>query len=95
MSEIEINTMRLVLTFSAANGKIYLRTFEVTISGEDILEDEGNIEVAEVAPKVDLTLRRSQFADADLWKQAVKQPKPATKKHVNFITISGKEHFKR
>lgn len=40
---MEINTMKLVLTFSAVNGKIYLRTYEVEVTGEDLMEDEGNI----------------------------------------------------
>lgn len=35
-----------------------------------------------MAPKVNLVLRRTKFADSDLWKQAVKQPKPITRKYV-------------
>lgn len=89
VEELEINSIKLVITFSAIGGKIYLRTYEVGITGEDILDDDGNIEVAEVAPKADLILRRSRFPDTDVWKQAVKQPKIINRRQVQFYNHSG------
>lgn len=57
-----------------------MRTYEVSVTGSNLLEEDGNIDVAEVCPKADLIIRRTKFADNDMWKEAVKQPKPITRK---------------
>jgi len=96
VEELEINNaIRLVVSFSAIGDRIYLRTYEVTITGSNILEQEGDITIGEVAPKVDMVLRRSKFADQELWKEAVKQPKPITKRDVQSSTNLAKKHLSR
>lgn len=40
VDELEVNNaMRLVMSFSAVGDRIYLRTYEVTVTGSNILED--------------------------------------------------------
>lgn len=81
ITEVEINNaLRLTITFSAYADKIFMRTFEVLLTGKNILEDDGKLSIEEVGPKVDFVLRRTRFADDELWKQATKVPKPAAKK---------------
>lgn len=85
VDELEVNNaIRLVISFSAVGDRIYLRTYEVSITGDNILEQDGDINIGEVAPKVDMVLRRSKFADHDTWKEALKQPKPINKRDVQF-----------
>ena len=85
VDELEVNNaIRLVISFSAVGDRIYLRTYEVSITGDNILEQDGDINIGEVTPKVDMVLRRSKFADHDTWKEALKQPKPINKRDVQF-----------
>lgn len=63
VKEVEINNaMRLTITLSAFSNKIFVRAYEVLISGKNILEDDGKLSILEVGPKVDFTLRRTRFA---------------------------------
>ena len=95
MEEIEANMIKLVVAFSAIDKKIYMRTYEVNIAGTNLFENEGKVDIEQMSPKVNLIVRRSQFADQELWKMAVKQPKPINKKHVFTWFNSVKECIER
>ena len=89
LKEIEVNNaLRLTITFSAYGNKIFMRTFEVILSGSNILEDEGKLSIEEVGPKVNFVLRRTRFADDELMKQATKELKVAPKKSVRHVSPS-------
>lgn len=60
--------------------RIYMRVFKTMIEGKDILEDDGKIMIEELGPNAELTIRRTSFADSELWKKSTHVPKPKKKK---------------
>lgn len=74
------HSIKMVIAFSTVGDRIYMRTYQVDITGNNLLEEDGNIDVAEIAPKANFIIRRTRFAEPDTWKEAVKQPKPITRK---------------
>ena len=84
---IEINNfLKVIISFTVLEDKrILMKTFECKVEGKDILEDDGKLVVEEFGPNAELVLRRSSFADADLWRKSTKVPKPKKKKEKKNI----------
>ncbi|KAL7889118.1 hypothetical protein AOLI_G00040920 [Acnodon oligacanthus] len=88
-----------ILHFTAADGKIYMRSYRV------LLKKSGcrtpRIELEEIGPSFDFVLRRTHLASDDLYKTAHRQPKalkPKKKKNVShdaFGTKFGRLHMQR
>ena len=70
------------MVFTALENKtILMKTFEVKMEGgTKILEEEGKIVMEELGPNVEMTLRRHNFADPDIFKKATYIPKSKKKK---------------
>ncbi|KAJ8355992.1 hypothetical protein SKAU_G00187860 [Synaphobranchus kaupii] len=99
-----VNSVRLaglehLLHFTALEGKIYMRSYKV------LLKKSGcrtpRIELEEMGPSFDFTLRRTHLASDDLSKTAHRQPKalkPKKKKNVShdaFGTKFGRLHMQK
>ncbi|XP_017542582.1 ribosome production factor 2 homolog isoform X2 [Pygocentrus nattereri] len=88
-----------ILHFTAADGKIYMRSYRV------LLKKSGcrtpRIELEEIGPSFDFVLRRTHLASDDLYKTAHRQPKalkPKKKKNVShdaFGTKYGRLHMQK
>ena len=79
------------ITDSAPNPEIKLRFYLLRTkrSGQKL----PRIEVEEMGPRLDLTLGREQFPDADMLKEALKKPKtsdPKTKKNIDTDAMGDK-----
>jgi ribosome production factor 2 len=61
--------------------RIYMRVYQTRAEGPNLLQDDGKIVMEELGPEAELTVRRTMFAEAELWKQATHVPKPKKKKH--------------
>ncbi len=71
-----------------------MRTFETKIEGKDILEEDGKIIIEELGPNAELTIRRTSFAESQLWKKATYVPKPKKKKenkNIKYDEIGNKK----
>jgi len=88
-----------VIMFTAAEGKIYMRNYRV------VMEKSGNvcprIELQELGPSVDFTLRRTHLASDDFYKSACKTSKlakPKQRKNISrdeFGTKLGRVHMQK
>ncbi|XP_029451118.1 ribosome production factor 2 homolog isoform X2 [Rhinatrema bivittatum] len=88
-----------VLHFTALDGKIYMRSYKV------LLKKSGcrtpRIELEEMGPSFDFTMRRTHLASDDLYKLAMKQPKALKskkKKNISqdpFGTTYGRIHMQK
>ncbi|XP_036438413.1 ribosome production factor 2 homolog [Colossoma macropomum] len=88
-----------ILHFTAADGKIYMRSYRV------LLKKSGcrtpRIELEEIGPSFDFVLRRTHLASDDLYKTAHRQPKalkPKKKKNIShdaFGTKYGRLHMQK
>jgi len=88
-----------VIMFTAADGKIYMRNYRV------LMEKSGTVcprvELEEMGPSADFTLRRSHLASDDFYNSACKQTKrvkPSKKKNISedvFGSKLGRVHMER
>nr|XP_033795624.1 ribosome production factor 2 homolog isoform X2 [Geotrypetes seraphini] len=88
-----------VLHFTALNGKIFMRSYKV------LLKKSGcrtpRIELEEMGPSLDFTVRRTHLASDDLYKLSLKQPKTLKqkkKKNISqdtFGTTYGRIHMQK
>ncbi|XP_034942752.1 ribosome production factor 2 homolog [Chelonus insularis] len=84
---IRLQGLEHVLSFTANDGKIYLRSYKVSFkkSGTRI----PKVELTEVGPSMDLQIRRTKFASDDLFKQSCRKPKQLKEKKKKNITVDG------
>ncbi|KAH7086944.1 Brix domain-containing protein [Paraphoma chrysanthemicola] len=97
-TEVDVEGLQYLISISAEeptdakpNPQIKLRFFLLRTkrSGQKL----PRIEVEEMGPRMDFTLGREQFADADMLKEALKKPKgsePRTKKNINTDDMGDK-----
>lgn len=80
VAKISLMGLDHVISFTVVDGVIYMRSCLVRLkkSGSNV----PNVELEPMGPSMDLTLRRHQFASADLWKVACKKPKALKQKKV-------------
>lgn len=83
VESIRLSGLEHVIQFVAAEGKILMRSYKV------LLKKSGTrlprIELEEIGPRIDLTLRRTHLASQDLFKRSLKQPEQLKKKSVKNI----------
>lgn len=78
IKQIRLQGIEHVIMISAIDGKIYIRNYRI------ILKKSGSkvprIELEDMGPSIDLTLRRTKIASDDLYKRSLRKPKTATVK---------------
>ncbi|CAH1800324.1 unnamed protein product [Owenia fusiformis] len=99
VENIRLAGLEHVLNFTVADGKLYIRSYRI------LLKKSGSrtprIELEEMGPSLDLTMRRTKLASADLYKTARKQPKtakPKKRKNISkdvFGTRLGRIHMEK
>ncbi|KAL4512283.1 hypothetical protein ABPG72_005285 [Tetrahymena utriculariae] len=88
VAEIDIMTgMRYSIVFTANEKNILMRTYSININKSEVnkedLQSNSNasaIQLTEIGPSADLTVRREQWASDETMKVACKQPKVVKKK---------------
>ncbi|XP_063981899.1 ribosome production factor 2 homolog [Diachasmimorpha longicaudata] len=85
VDNIRLQGLEHVLSFTAVDNKISLRSYKVQLkkSGTRI----PRVELTEIGPRMDLTIRRTKFASDDLFKQACKKPKALKIKKKKNIAV--------
>lgn len=99
VESIRLSGLEHVLHFVAADGKIFMRSYRIELkkSGTRL----PRVELQEIGPRLDLTVRRTRLASKDLFKRALKRPEALTKKKVKNInkdplgSTLGRIHMKR
>ncbi|XP_073432105.1 ribosome production factor 2 homolog [Dendrobates tinctorius] len=99
VSAIRLAGLEHVMHFTAADGKIFMRSYKV------LLKKSGcrtpRIELEEMGPSFDFVMRRTHLASDDLYKLSLKRPKAlqAKKKknisHDTFGTQYGRIHMQK
>lgn len=91
VSQVRLAGLEHVIMVTATEGKILIRNYRV------LLKKSGSrtprIELEEIGPSLDLTLRRVKLASDDLYKRSLKQPKtvkPRKKKNVSHDAFGSK-----
>ncbi|XP_002129416.2 ribosome production factor 2 homolog [Ciona intestinalis] len=84
VENIRLSGLEHVMQFTAEEGKIFLRSYRV------LLKKSGSrtprVEIENMGPNLDLTIRRTHFASDDLFKKACKQPRAAKPRKVKNIS---------
>lgn len=75
MEKINLAALDRVLVFSAANDKIYARHYGVQVKKSGSSAGAPRVELEEVGPRMDWTLRRFKAASDDLVRESLRQPK--------------------
>ena len=99
VESIRLSGLEHVMHFVAADGKIFVRSYRVDLkkSGTRL----PRIELEEIGPRLDLTVRRTHVASNDFFKRSLKRPEGLTKKKVKninkdpFGSTLGRVHMKR
>lgn len=83
VESIRLPGLEHVIQFVAFDGKIFMRSYKVELkkSGTRL----PRIELQEMGPRVDFTVRRTHLASQDLFKRALKRPDQLRKKSVKNI----------
>lgn len=99
VTSVRLAGLEHVLHFTALEGKIFMRSYKV------LLKKSGcrtpRIELEEIGPSFDFTMRRTHLASDDLYKTAHRQPKalkPKKKKNIShdaFGTKFGRLHMQK
>ncbi|XP_072018868.1 ribosome production factor 2 homolog [Amphiura filiformis] len=97
VKNVRLAGLEHILSFSAVNGQIHIRSYRGLLkkSGTKI----PRVELEEIGPSLDLTMRRTHLASQDLFKRALKIPKalkPKKKKNIShdvFGTQHGRVHM--
>ena len=86
VEQIRLQGLEHVLSFTAVENKILLRSYRVLLKKSDCRTPR--IELEEIGPRADLICRRTKLASADLFKQACKKPKELKVKKKKNISVS-------
>jgi len=86
VEQISLVGLDHVFVCTALDGKIYFRHYNIKLkkSGANL----PRVELEEIGPSMDLVIRRTRFANPDLMKEALRQPKQLRKKKVKNVTQS-------
>ncbi|KFM81104.1 Ribosome production factor 2-like protein, partial [Stegodyphus mimosarum] len=96
---INLQGLEHLLVFSVVNGKILFRSYRVSLKKSDT--KSPNVELEEIGPHMNFTLRRNKLASEDLFKRACKKPKQLKPKKVKnvkkdvFGSTHGRIHMER
>lgn len=73
ITNIRLEGIEHVLQFVAIENKVFLRSYRIILKKSG--EKTPYVELEEIGPAVDFSLRRTKLASADLFKSACKKPK--------------------
>lgn len=99
VEQVRIGGFEHALSFTAAEGKIYFRSYKVLMKKSGT--KTPHIELEEIGPAADLVIRRTRLASSDLFKTACRTPAAAKPKKVKnmskdvFGTRMGRIHMPR
>lgn len=83
-TNIRLQGLEHVIMFTATEGTIFMRSYRI------LLKKSGcktpRIELEELGPSIDFTVRRKVLASDDLWKEACRQPSALRAKKVKNVT---------
>lgn len=96
---IRLQGIEHVLNFTAIDGKVLIRSYKIKYvnSGSKV----PNVDLTEIGPSFDLSLRRTKLGSDDLYKKSLKQPKeiaPKKKKNISrdaFGSVLGRIHMQK
>lgn len=72
VKQINLHGLEHVIHFIEFNGIILMRSYRILLKKSGVRLPR--VEIEEIGPRLDLTLRRKHFASDDLFKQSLKQP---------------------
>lgn len=78
IKQIRLQGIEHVIMISAVDGKIYLRNYRISLKKSG--SRTPRIELEDMGPSIDFTVRRTKLASDDLYKKSLRQPKTATVK---------------
>ena len=92
LQSMNILAAQRIITFTAktVEGQIVMKQFEAGTINEGLAGD-GDIEITEIGPNIDMTLKRIKHADNDMWKSATKVSKSKKKQIEKKRNISHNE----
>ncbi|KAH3735912.1 ribosome production factor 2 homolog [Dreissena polymorpha] len=84
ITRVRLQGLEHVIQVTAADGKILVRNYRIALkkSGGRV----PRVELQEMGPSVDFTMRRTKIASDDLYKRSLKKPKEATIKKKKNIS---------
>ncbi|CAD5117280.1 DgyrCDS6068 [Dimorphilus gyrociliatus] len=97
VKNITLQGLEHVLSFSYVNEKILLRSYKIMLKKSG--QKTPRIELDEIGPSLDLSIRRTKLASDDLFKKACKVPKAAKERKVKnksqdvFGNVHGQIHM--
>jgi len=72
IEQVNLTGLEHVIHFVEVDRVIYMRTYKIALKKSGV--KLPRIELEEIGPRIDLTLRRNNFAALDLFKKTLKQP---------------------
>ncbi|GAB6027756.1 rRNA-binding ribosome biosynthesis protein rpf2 [Chamberlinius hualienensis] len=84
ISAVRLIGLEHVIMFTAIDGKIYMKSYKILMKKSGV--STPRIELEEIGPSAEFTLRRSKLASEDLYKLSRKQPVELKKKQVKNIS---------
>jgi ribosome production factor 2 len=97
--KISLRGLEHVLSFTAVGNQVYMRSYRVALKKSGTRTPR--VELVEMGPSIDFSMRRSHLASDDLMKEALKQPKelkPKREKNVEYNALgskTGRIHMQR
>jgi len=92
VNNIRLSGLEHVIQFTAIGGKVLMRSYGIVLkkSGKRV----PRVELEEMGPNMDFTLRRTHLASDALYKQACRKPKAAMAKKVKNVShdLFGAKH---
>jgi ribosome production factor 2 len=99
VDNVRLQGIEHALHFTAAEGKLYIRSYRVMLKKS--ATKVPNVELVEMGPSLDVSVRRSKLCSDDVYNRSKKQPKeiePKKKKNVSvdaFGSILGRVHMEK
>merc|ERR1712168_11379 len=96
-TNIRLQGLEHVIQITAADGKIYFRSYRVILKKSGL--KTPRVELEEIGPSFDFTLRRTHLASDSLYKETLRKPKALKPKktknigHDTFGTKTGRIHM--
>jgi ribosome production factor 2 len=82
--KLRLQGLEMLISFTSIDKKIFMKTYKIVLkkSGTRV----PRVELVEVGPSMEMTIRRQKMASDEFFKQACKQPKAVQVKKVKNIT---------
>lgn len=96
---IRLQGIEHVLNFTAVDGKVIIRSYKIKL--DNSTNKIPNVNLTEIGPSFDLSVRRTKLGSDDLYKKSLKQPKemtPKKKKNISrdaFGSVLGRIHMQK